>query len=155
MRTAKWQNILYIFLLLAAIFLLFQWYSATNSRQIEERNLNYAMDSARQAALRLDSELLNGLRRVRNYAYLLSTTMQEPDVGTDLLRQLEDNSDFDALCFTSSEGINLSSDGRINNSLDRIYFTEGMQGESGATVVFESRITGETMIVFYLSLIHI
>ena len=54
MRTAKWQNILYIFLLLAAIFLLFQWYSATNSRQIEERNLNYAMDSARQAALRLD-----------------------------------------------------------------------------------------------------
>ncbi len=152
MRTAKWQNILYIFLLLAAIFLLFQWYSATNSRQIEERNLNYAMDSARQAALRLDSELLNGLRRVRNYAYLLSTTMQEPDVGTDLLRQLEDNSDFDALCFTSSEGLNLSSDGRINNSLDRIYFTEGMQGESGATVVFESRITGETMIVFYAPL---
>ena len=87
MRTAKWQNIIYIFLLLAAIFLLFQWYSATNSRQIEERNLNYAMDSARQAALRLDSELLNGLRRVRNYAYLLSTTMQEPDVGTDLLHQ--------------------------------------------------------------------
>ncbi len=123
------------------IFLLFQWYSATNSRQIEERKPELRHGLARQAALRLDSELLNGLRRVRNYAYLLSTTMQEPDVGTDLLRQLEDNSDFDALCFTSSEGLNLSSDGRINTA-GPIYFTEECRGRAAPPWCFESRITG-------------
>lgn len=101
MRTTKktWQNVLYISILMAAVCLLFIWYSAMNSRRIEECNLNYAMDSARQTVLRIESELLNASRRIRNYTYLLSETLNEPEVGTDMLLALEDNSDFDALQF--------------------------------------------------------
>lgn len=53
-----WQNILYVFLLLAAVILLFWWYATTNSQRIEASSLNYAMDSARQTALRVSGELI-------------------------------------------------------------------------------------------------
>ena len=75
MGTAKktWQNVLYICILLAAVILLFQWYSTTNSRRIENQNLNYAMDSAFQTSQRIESEFNSALLRLRNYAYLLGT----------------------------------------------------------------------------------
>ncbi len=151
MRATKksWQNILYILILLAAICLLFWWYSVTNSQRIENRSLNYAMDSARQTTLRVQSELLNAQRRVRNYAYFLSETLNEPNIGADMLLELEQNTDFDALRFTNSQGQNLASDGTVSDSRDRDYFASGMKGESGSSVVHKSRITNEAMMVFY------
>lgn len=106
MRATKrtWQNLVYILLLLAAVCLLFRWYSTTNNRQIEERNLNYAKDSARQTAKRIGSELINAQRRVHNYTYLLSMTLDQPGMDAELLRELEENSSFDAFLFTDAEG---------------------------------------------------
>ena len=154
MRETKrsWQNVLYILILLAAICLLFHWYSSANSQWIELRNLNYAIDSAQQTALRIDSELTNAQRRVRNYAYCLSETLNEPNISTKMLRELEENSDFDALHFANAAGVNMASDGSITSSLDRSYFTSGMRGESGDSVIFESRMTDETMMVYYAPL---
>lgn len=156
MRATKksWQNILYILILLAAICLLFRWYSVTNSQRIENRSLTYAMDSARQTTLRINSELINAQRRVRNYAYFLSKTLDEPNIGVEMLQELEDNTDFDALRFTNSKGLNLASDGSTSNSRDRNYFVSGMKGESGCTVVLKSRITNEAMMVFYAPIWH-
>ena len=136
MRATKrtWQNLVYILLLLAAVCLLFRWYSTTNNRQIEERNLNYAKDSARQTAKRIGSELINAQRRVHNYTYLLSMTLDQPGMDAELLRELEENSSFDAFLFTDAEGISLASDGTTSDSRDRDYFRNGMQGESGPEV---------------------
>ncbi len=154
MRTAKrtWQNVLYILILIAAMCLLFSWYSATNSRSIENRSLNYAMDSARQAAHSIDNELTNGLRRVRNYAYLMSMTLDESDISAEMLRDMEENSDFDAISFTNTQGVNLASDGETTDSGGGEYFASGMMGESGGTVVFDSRATNQVMMVFYAPL---
>ncbi len=154
MRTPKktWKNVLYTCVLLAAICLLFQWYSSMNSRQIENRNLSYAMDSARQTARRISGELTNAQRRVHNYAYLLAMTASGRDMGVELLRELEDNSDFDAFRFTNGDGVNLASDGSTSDSRDRDYFLNGMRGESGTTMVLRSRITNEPMMVFYAPL---
>ncbi len=156
MRSAKgtWQNMLYILILLAAICLLFLWYSTTNSQRIENRSLNYAMDSARQTTLRIESELTNAVRRVRNYSYLLGITLSEPNVSAEMLAQLEMNSDFDALRFTNAEGVNLASSGATNDSSDRTYFINGMRGESGNDMVFDSRITGKATMVYYAPLRH-
>ncbi len=151
MHTTKksWQNVLYIGILLAGICLLFYWYSSTNSQRIEDQNLNYAMDSARQTTLRINSELINAQRRVHNYAYLLGRTLQGADVSAQMLLELEENSDFDALRFTDSEGLSLASDGSTSDSRDRDYFASGMRGESGCTVVENSGIVNKDMIVFY------
>lgn len=154
MRTTRrtWKNIVYICILLAAICLLFQWYSSTNSKQIEDRNLTYAMDSARQTAERINSELTNAQRRVHNYAYLLSLTASEPNITTKMLSELENNSDFDAFHFTNADGVNLAPDGSTNDSRDREYFLKGMKGESGSTMVMHSRINNEPMMAFYAPL---
>ena len=68
MRATKktWHNVLYICILLAAIFLLFRWYATANSQRIERQNLNYAMDSADQTAQRIESEFNNAQLRLRN-----------------------------------------------------------------------------------------
>ena len=156
MRTTKntWQSVLYILILLAAVCLLFWWYSVTNSQRIERQNLNYAMDSARQTAQRIDGELTNALRRVRNYAYVFSASPDGPDITSEMLRDMEDNSDFDALRFVNAQGINLTSDGTTTSIQDREYFAHGMSGEDGCALILQSRITGKATMVFYAPLWH-
>lgn len=150
MHTTKktWQYVLYICILLAAISLLFQWYSTTNSRRIEKQNLNYAMDSAEQMSRRIESEFNNALLRVRNYAYLLGTGQSGPEITSDLLKGMEENASFDAVRFTNADGLNLASNGQTSDSRDRNYFINGMQGKSGMDVV-RSRLTDQMMTVFY------
>ena len=64
-RTEKsWRHIVLAFALLLAVIALFQWYSRTNSDRIETRNLNYAMDSARLTASRIEGEFTNALQRI-------------------------------------------------------------------------------------------
>ena len=150
MHTTKktWQYVLYICILLAAISLLFQWYSTTNSRRIEKQNLNYAMDSAEQMSRRIESEFNNALLRVRNYAYLLGTGQSGPEITSDLLKGMEENASFNAVRFTNADGLNLASNGQTSDSRDRNYFINGMQGKSGMDVV-RSRLTDQMMTVFY------
>ncbi len=150
MRATKksWKNILYACILLAAIYLLFQWYATANSQRIENQNLNYAMDSARQTAQRIESEFGNALLRMRNYAYLLGTNQTQAQITAELLKGMEEHASFNAIRFTNADGLNLASDGRTSDSSDRDYFIKGMQGESGMEVL-KSRMTGQTMTVFY------
>ena len=150
MRTSKktWQNVLYIGIVLAAVFLLFRWYSSANSRRIENQNLNYAMDSALQTTHRIESEFNNAMLRLRNYAYLVGVGENEPDITTELLKGMEENASFNAIRFVNTDGVNLASDGRTSDSSDREYFIRGMRGESGLEVL-TSRLTGQVMTVFY------
>ena len=143
-----WKNILYIVVLMAAVCLLFQWYSTANRQRIEHQNLNYALDSSRQTAARINSEFDNALLRVRNYAYLLSSDQGEPEITAGLLKGMELHSAFDAIRFTNAEGVNLTSSGQTSNSLDRNYYIRGMQGESGMEIL-RSRLTDQMMTVSY------
>ncbi|MCM1189549.1 MAG: response regulator [bacterium] len=144
-----WQHVLYILLLFAVITVLFRWYSVSNKRQIEERNLNYAMDSASQTAQRIGGEFTNAGRRVNNYAYFLSVGVSVSRIDADMLKELERNVDFDSIRFINEAGENLTSDGTVSSSADRDYFSAGMRGESGCSMVLNSRITGKTTMVFY------
>ena len=155
MGTTKknWHNVLYICILLAAIILLFQWYSTANSQRIERQNLNYAMDSTHQTAQQIESEFDNALLRLRNYAYLLGVNQIRPEITPELLKGMEEHASFDAIRFTNADGLNLASDGKTNDSSDRGYFAAGMRGESGLEVL-RSRQTGQIMTVFYAPVEH-
>ena len=155
MHTTKknWKNVLYTCILLAAIIVLFRWYSTVNSRRIERQNLNYAMDSAHQTAQRVESEFNSALLRLRNYAYLLGSGQNYPEITAGLLKGMEEHASFDALRFTDATGLNLTSDGQTNDSSDRTYFINGMQGECGLEVV-RSRLTDQVMVVFYAPVEH-
>ncbi len=143
------QQIIYAFLFLAAMLVLFYFYTTQNKERIQEQNRIYAEDCARQMAVRIESEFDNALQRIENSAYLISEGVDELDVNMDVLKEMEENTTFDAIRFTSAEGINLASDGGTNNSLDRNYFIRGTRGESGIETVEKSRLTGKPMMVFF------
>ena len=145
----SWRHILLTFILLLAVIALFQWYSRMNYNRIEAQNLNYAMDSARLTADRIEGEFANALQRIQNHVYFLGKSLDEPDIDQALLLEMEGNSAFDALRFVNGEGIKLVSDGSVSDSSDQEYYIKGIKGETGIVVVFESRVTSETMMGFY------
>ncbi|NBH72029.1 hybrid sensor histidine kinase/response regulator [Clostridiaceae bacterium] len=151
MRQQKktWQPILYAFLFLAAVLVLFFIYTTQNKARIQEQNRVYAEDCARQTAGRIGSEFNNALQRIQNSAYLVSTGGNGSEINAQVLKELEENTTFDAIRFTNADGLNLASNGETSDSSDRNYFIRGIQGESGLETVAQSRITGKPMMVFY------
>ena len=150
MKKGKYmQKIIYVLLLLVAIIILFQWYTTQNRERMEERNKNYAADSARQTAGEIEVELNNAQNLINTYTYFLGKGLTEPKVSAQMLKEIEDNSLFDAFLFTDSEGVNYISDGRISDATGSDYYIHGMQGDSGISVVFDSNFYDETMLCFY------
>ena len=80
---------MYVFFLLIAIIILFQWYTTQNEERIENRNKNYAADSARLMAVHIDEELNNALDLINTYTYFLEEGLSEPVVTPEILKGIE------------------------------------------------------------------
>ena len=142
-------KIVYVVLLLLAIIILFYWYTSENSRRIVERNKNYAADASWQKAERIDEELRHALKLVSTYTYFIEESLTEPGVSVEMLKEVEKNSQFDAVVFTDQEGTNYASDGHTSSARERDYYLNGIRGESGISVIFDSTLYNETMLCFY------
>lgn len=113
---------------MAAIVIIFFWYSTQNSRRIEIRNKNYAADSARQTMIRVNEEMNNALELITTYAYFVGEGLSQPVIDEQTLKDIEHNALFDAVLFTDASGINHTSDGRTSDASDRDYYQYGMRG---------------------------
>ncbi len=143
------QSLIYVLVLLAAIIMLFQWYTVQNSRRMEEQNKRYATDSAEQTGEQINVELENGLNIINTYTFFIGESLTRPEVTDQMLKEIESNSLFDTVVFTGKDGINHASDGRTSDGADHDYYLNGMKGESGISVVFDSQFFNETMLCFY------
>ncbi|MCI8377587.1 MAG: response regulator [Lachnospiraceae bacterium] len=143
------QEVGYVLILLAAIIVLFQWYTTQNKNRMESRNKNYALDSARQIATRIDEELNNALEMISTYTYFVGKSLTEPEISPEALKQMGENTLFDALVYTDLDGVNHVSDGRTSNASGRDYYLSGLKGERGISVIFDSDFYDETMLCFY------
>lgn len=148
-RKRTLQEIIFVTFLLAAIVILFCWYTAQNSRRMVERNKNYAVDSARLKAGQIDEELSNALSRINTYAYFVGEGLTEPEVTAEMLKKMEENSQFDALMFTDLEGNDYASDERTADVTNRDFYQNGIRGENGISIIFDSYFFDETMANFY------
>jgi len=148
-RKKSIQEILYVVILLAAMIALFGWYTRQNSVRMEERNKNYAADSARLKAGQLDEELSDALNRINVHSYFVGEGLSEPVITVKMLREMERNSLFDALIYTDAEGVDHAADGRTADVRNRDFYNNGMKGEGGISVVFDSHFFDETMVNFY------
>lgn len=155
MKNAKktWKNIIYIVIVLIALLGLFWWYSLANKDRIESQNLNYAKDSAEQTAERINGELKSADRRIRTYAYLMNVTSGE-GVSAEMLKNMEGSALFDSFLYVDKDGNGLAPDGTEFDGSDRSYYINGMKGESGSAVVEHSRVSGDTIMVFYTPLVR-
>lgn len=143
------QQIVYVLFLLVVIIILFNWFTTQNSKRMEEQNRNYATDSARLTAARIDEELDNALNLINTYAYFLESSLKEPTISVDMLKEIEENSLFDAVMFTEPNGVDHIYDGRTSDSTERRYYINGMEGKSGVSIIFNSHYFDETMANFY------
>lgn len=144
------QSVLYVAILLIAMIVLFYWYTAQNRTRIAEQNRKYAEDAALQKTQRIEDEFENGLDLINTYARFIGTSLSRPVVGEKELKEIENNSVFDAMRFTDMEGRTHSSDGRSVDATDRDYYKLGIDGESGISVIFDPRIEdGGTRLSFY------
>ncbi|MBD5519995.1 MAG: response regulator [Lachnospiraceae bacterium] len=148
------RKIIYVVLLLMAIVILFNWYTVQNRRRMEDRNMSYAADSARQMAAQIDEELNNARDLINTYSYFLGESLTEPVMTIQMLREIEENSLFDALLFTDTEGVDHNADGRTVDASYRDFYINGMNGNSGIAVVFDSPFYDETMLCFYAPVIY-
>ena len=138
-----------VLLVLTVIIMLFLWYTVQNKKNIEEQNKNYAADSARLAALRIDGEMTNALNLINTYAYFLEKSLQEPAISEGLLQELQDKAIFDVMLFTDIDGINHTSDGRTTDVTGRDFYRNGMNGQSGISIIYDSPFFDETMADIY------
>ncbi|MCM1179693.1 MAG: response regulator [Clostridium sp.] len=143
------QEIIYAVFLLAAIIFLFFWFTEQNSRRTEKQNRDYAADSARMKVEQIDNELSNALDRINAYAYFVGEGLEEPEITAQMLKRIEENSQFDAIMFADNKGLDHASDGRTADAAMRNYYVDGMQGNSGIEVVFDPYFFDETMACFY------
>ena len=143
------QEILLVMLLLIAIVILFQWYTTQNTKRMEERNKNYATDSAYQTSNRINEKLNDALNLINTYTFLIGESLTEPVITSQMLKEMQDKSLFDAMVFTDLEGVNHSSDGQTSDATKKDYYVNGIQGNSGISVIFDSSFYDETMLCFY------
>ena len=143
------QELIYAVFLFAAIIFLFFWFTTQNSRRTEEQNSDYAADSARMKAEQIDDELNNALSRINTDAYFVGEGLAEPVITAQMLKKMEENSQFDAIIFTDCNGVDYASDGRTADVTQRNFYTDGISGNSGIEIVFEPHFFDETMACFY------
>ncbi|MCQ2521268.1 MAG: ATP-binding protein [Lachnospiraceae bacterium] len=137
--------------LLVVIFLQFQFNTVERTSQ---RNETFAIEETKSSASQISREFQSAKDQIEAYAYMMTEDGSKREVNADFLAHLEEESEFDYVRFTTEDGYNLTSLGEMSDARDRDYYIKGMRGESGISVVMDSRISGETMLCFFAPVIY-
>lgn len=143
------SEIIFVLALLAFIIYSFYAFMRDNNKRVTEQNDSFIREATVQTAVRLNELFERAQSNVELMAHLYSSVMTEPVIDTDTLKDMTDRSLFDYVEFISPDGQDLAADGSTADLSDREYFQEGMKGNSGKYVVYNSRITNETLLIFY------
>jgi len=140
---------LLVAILLCAVIASFFSFVHENKRRILAQNQTYAHDAALQAASRVEDMLEARSTTLNLLSITAAEKITEPWIGQNFLKLLQETSVFDYVEFIDADGLNHNADGVTSDSSDRKNYLMGIQGETGFNVVFNSRITHETIVIFY------
>ncbi len=147
------KQIIWEALFIAALvgFIVYSFFSfmRDNNRRIIEQNNDFIKAATQQKAERIDELIAMSQRNLEMMVHFYPALMTEPNVDTDMLKDMTDRSYFDYVEFISADGTDLAADGKTANLTDREYFIDGMKGNSGKCIIHHSRITHETLLIFY------
>lgn len=144
-----WGHYLLVTILFFATIVSFFAFARENQARIAGQNQQYAYDTALQAASRVDDMLEARSTTLNLLSITVAETIHEPWIGTDFLKLLQETSVFDYVEFIDADGLNHNADGQTSDSTDRNNYLRGIQGETGFHIIFNSRITKETLVNFY------
>lgn len=146
------QNIVSVGAMFGVIILVFVLFIRENNKQILIQNADYIEDATKQTVERIEDILINAQGSIDAIAYLYGDTLKRPEVDSEQLKDLADNSPFRYIEFVDSKGSYKNDEGNVMDVSDRAYFKQGMLGNSGMDVIFDSRISEENLLVFYAPL---
>ncbi len=152
-RSIVW-DIVVVGALLAFILLSFFQFTRDNRARILRQNDSFIQAATEQKADQLDSLLDSSLQNVQAMAYLYGQVLDGPVVDSHLLQDIASRTGFDYVEFISRDGIDLTADGSTADLSDRDYFLDGMKGNAGQTLIYNSRITNETLLTSYAPFYH-
>lgn len=148
-KTTITSQIAFVLLIVIAVILLFVRFTIQTSTRIENQNKEYAANAAQLKMEHIDEELSNALRRINTYAYFVSKSLESPEITADMLKEMEESSAFDAVIFTDMNGIDHSSDGKTADVTERVFYKDGIKGNSNIEIIFDPHLFNETMACFY------
>lgn len=120
-----------------------------NKANISDNNREYLLDNTHQMATLVNNSLLHGLTNIRMLSSLTGRMLKSSAVDIADLQRIVDNSVFDFIEFADKHGKNHNTTGGVSESGDRQYYLDAMQGKAGIELIFNSRATKETLLVFY------
>ncbi len=144
-----WEHYLLVMVLLCAVVASFFDFTEENRMRILDQNQKYVYDTAIQTANRVEDMLEARSTTLNLMSLTVAETIKEPWIGQDLLKLLQETSVFDYVEFIDANGLNYNAEGQTSDSSDRKNYLKGIQGETGFHVIYNSRITHETLINFY------
>ena len=151
-RQSIWVKVFLPMLLLVIILLTYNIFITQNRRYILNLNEKYIEETTSLTAQRLDDLLTARQKSLDILAITVESWIDESGVNAEMLKFLQDNSIFDYVEFIDSSGLNHNAYGLSSDSTDRENYKKGMKGETGSLIIFNSRITTETLICFYAPL---
>ncbi len=101
----------------------------------------------------VDDLISDRLANIKILSAFYSESLTSPDVDVELLRQMTEDSNFDFMEFADANGLDHNITGGTSDATDRKYYLDGMAGNTGLELIFESRATHETLLMFYTPVI--
>jgi len=124
-------------------------FTRDNERRIMEQNMEYIQDSTIQIARQIDYVFSSGYESIHILSAFLSQSLNRSEVNVNLVRELAQDSVFDFIEFADRDGMDHNITGGVSDARDRQYYLDGIQGNTGMEVIFNSRATHETLLMFY------
>lgn len=131
------------------IMLAFSVFTRGNEQRIMEQNMEYIQDSTMQIARQVDHVFSDGYESIRILSAFLSQSLNKPEVDIDLVRDMAQDSVFDFIEYADKYGMDHNITGGVSDARDRKYYLDGIKGNTGLEVIFDSRATHETLLMFY------
>lgn len=120
-----------VILLLALVFVILFLSGRENyARQLQQMN-EYMNTLSSRTVKHVGDVFQDKSMAVNSAAYLYGHLLQEEKANIEYLTALEQESGFDFIRFVDKNGKSYTSDGKTADVSDRIYYTDGIKGQSG------------------------
>lgn len=134
-----------------AVFALF---IQDNNERATSISIKSLKDATVQSGARIEELLVRAYYELALTEALYEEIIEDLEIDVEDLQMLSDETSFDYIEFVNPDGTGLSLDGNTYDASGRDYFQEGIRGKSGVTIVFDSLVTNENLVIFYMPLYY-
>ena len=138
-------GVLTVILMVVALYV----YMSSSQKKIDSDNRMYLQDNTASIAESIDDALTSGYQNIKILSTMLSNSLTGKEVDIASIQQLVENSVFDFMEFADAEGMDHNITGGVSDAKDRKYYLDAMAGNTGMELIYHSRATHETLLMFY------